>query len=391
MITIASGKQEAADISIKISDPVWYANRADYPHLSDGMLHTGHEIAALGGFKSATAQKVCDVAEAEDWLELLGYDFVAYNPYTNEIFSGFINNIRASLGTLSIERGPLLDAANRVSVIYSPTMPSGTASTEQSTIIVQDTVLQARYGIIERILSGGQVNTAEAEELRDLFLAEMKHPITKVSPNMGGASSVPGVQLDIAGYYEWLKVYPYISVGTTIITITDKLLAVLAANPNPSTISTDYRDVYDNAALISAYDNDNRMAASVAEELLGYGDYAANRTLFGVYEGRRVKYNTIPSAIQFEHIHVENDHRIVDYSGHNDVPFYNIRPGKWLFVPDFKIGSVQPSTLIDLKSDVRAVFIESVNYSTQADTITIEGSKVGRLYQRLAQLGVGGL
>jgi len=70
-----------------------------------------------------------------------------------------------------------------------------------------------------------------------------------------------------------------------------------------------------------------------------------------------------------------------------------VLPGRWLKITDFLAG--EPTLPVvtsasELRNDPRVQFIEDVNY-TSPWTAIINGKKVGRTAQLLAQLGLSGI
>jgi hypothetical protein len=76
----------------------------------------------------------------------------------------------------------LLDVGNRISVVYTPildaTVDPPVVGVRQPTAIAEDSDSQDRYGIVEKVLSGGTCFQADAERYRDTFLAENALPQT---------------------------------------------------------------------------------------------------------------------------------------------------------------------------------------------------------------------
>lgn len=86
-----------------------------------------------------------------------------------------------SQGSLQISRGPLLEVANQVDLIYSTidtSVSPPVLGVRIATGSTSDAESQSKYGVIEKILSTGGSTTIEAEQIRGTFLQENKEPQT---------------------------------------------------------------------------------------------------------------------------------------------------------------------------------------------------------------------
>ena len=383
----ANSQSEATGIALQVADPLLRANRRQHiDTITRAVGSYGHTLSAFMGFDSAKASINADANTAEDWLDDgLGRDILAVDSDLGEAFNGFANVVELVFGHVTIRRGPLLDIANRTYSVYRPvdtTVNPPTVGNRTPTVITEDLESQARYGIIEQVLSAGQVPQADAEQLRDAYLLEHHEPET--SQTISSSPGQPRVNLDILGYGHWLKAYVYNQVavsGTTTVYL--KLLAVLAADPN-GIVSTDYSEVYQNAVLTAAYENDDPYGLTLIKEMTALGGPTDQRMLFQVLEGRKVYFQPQPSI--YEYVSLIGDGRIRDLGG-NVVAPWKIRPGKGIKVVDLLPAAVEPAVLRD---DPRSVFIESVTYDAPG-TFSIEGSKTDTIPQKLAKLGMAGI
>ena len=374
-----------------------------------GEKYTGysHITQADGGWWSASLSLDGNLVDMEDWLERgLGRHIEVYSPALVQVWGGFVNKVTLSAGALTASRGPLMDIANRVSVSYTPitdaTTNPPTTGDATVTTIAENAASQARYGIVEKVLSAGQllhwtdtgppvVNHFLDEQYRDTYLAENAWP--KTSEDLGiGSTSEPRVELELLGYIHWLQTYivDMVNIGdydAIYISHTDpidsgKLQLVLGADPN-SLFSTDYSRMTFNGILTSSYEDGSRDAWTIIKELIGMGDANNNRMLFGVYGDQRVYYEAIPTAAAYQHRIADRDMVVEPFGGGPEIRPWDVQPGEWLFLPDFLTGRSQPS---DIRRDPRYLFIESVTF-TAPYQVQIRGGALDTLAQLMAKGG----
>jgi len=350
---------------------------------TDRAISYTHTIDALGGYKSADFMLVGEQDELEDWFENgLLREIVVYDEAGAVVWEGFVNSVALMLGGRAVERGPVLDMANRVRMVYSTidtTVTPPVTGMRVRGAYVNEADSQARYGILTEIFSTSGVSQSNADDLRDAFLAEMAWPETSESLSLTPTQS--SVTVHCVGYGELLKKAVYNSTTTGSGTLTSKLTAAVSAEPN-GWIVVDAANIAANALSVPLYDDNDRRALDVIKGLVAMGDASSNRYLFGVYAGRQAYYQQAPSAYAYEYSINENELRT--YGGETIAP-WNVLPGRWLYYPDFLVGYNAPS----LRRDPRSVFIESVTYTAPMG-ITITGGKVSKLSQKLARLGLGG-
>lgn len=351
-----------------------------------------HTIRAVGGWWDASFQLYTTRSRIDSWLEDgVGRHIKLYSPSGSLLFSGFVNEVTANIGPSQIKVGPLMEANNRVSVMYTPildpdTLPPLTGTT-LSTTIAEDADIQAKYGIIETILSSGTLLTDDAEQIRDTYLAENKEP--RASQSVSNRPQSPHVTCNVLGYVHYLKKYIYNNTTSpTSTTIDAKMEAVLGADPN-GLFSTDYSQIETNGLLVPSYENDNRTAWAILESMTARGDINENRYIFGVYGDERAEYGAIPTTVTYTQSHSDKAVRIFDESfsiGKQVFP-WEVLPGRWLREEGLRVGADDPS---DLRADPTIMFIEQVTYEAPYG-VTMVGGKTDKLGQKLAQLGLGSI
>jgi hypothetical protein len=384
---------ESAGINIQIEEPLWFTQRHANWEYANAIDSYSHVNSAEAGYESCQFTIKIPLQEADDWLERgLARHVEVYNASASLIWEGFVNRVLFSGGTLSASRGPLFDIANRLSVVYTPIIdttvdPPVTGSATETTI-AEDTDSQARYGIIEKVISGGtrldDGTTDEAEEIRDLALAEMAWPYTDEEINLQG-QNVPTLTLECIGYKNWLKVYVYNFFTATTVTLDTKIKDVLDADPN-SIFSTNQSFIEANAQLTNRLEDKNRLADTIISDITAMGDATDNRWIFQVLGGRLCYYRAIPTTIEYLHALTSPSSTLTLADG-TAVDPWDMPAGVWVEITDFMAGQ---STQTPIRKDPRNEFAERVTY-TAPYGLTVSGARISTLTQRLKQLGVGGV
>lgn len=364
-------------MNIRVQDPLYYTSRA-YDEIVSSVDSYTHQNDADGGFKNCSFTFKSSIEDIEDWLKYgLGRHIIAYSDDTNRIFEGFVNEISANLGTLTINRGPLVDISNRVTVRYT----DFTVGQPANTTAQNDTDSQGLYGIWHKVFSVGSVSSATAENIRNTYLQEGKYPETGVTISPGSGSL--SITVNCLGYIEFLT-YPYNEATDTTYTLREKVLEVLGDSPN-AVFSTDYSYIETNTLSVTRLDNDYRQADTVIGDLVDMGgDSNNNRRLFGCYEDRILFLQEIPSTVEYI-FRLSDTSGLVRDLANNVIDPWNIRPGKWLQILDLLPGEGTPT---NLREDPRMVFIETVTFTAPYD-FSINGGKTNTVTQQLAKLGLG--
>ena len=375
--------------TIQVNQPVWLGTTA-VDDLRRQASSYKHKILANGGFGQADIVMNVSKTEAENWaMEGLGRDIVVFGDDLQIIYNGFVNSIVAELGTLSFVRGPILDIANDVTVAYqtasyatNPPISGYRATTAAAT----DSSSQTDFGILERTLSGGQSDATEAAQIRDTYLEENKDPQTSHKVKTSGKQG-PTLKLSCEGYYGFFDRYYYTqTVSSGQINASTKIQRVITADPS-SRLSTDFGNIGTNTLQVGGYENGDKTGLAIIKDVVSRGDSSDNRYLLGVYENRKITYGAIPTDIAYELRLHDPEKRIKTIGGQEVFP-WQVRPGKWLFHPDFLTGFSNQFDTTDPRNDPRVMFIESVVYSTVFG-LELNGQKIGTLDQMLAKRGTG--
>lgn len=370
-------------LSIQVSEPLVQTGSYLGSFSPDAYNHT---LIALGGYWDASINVSLSQSAIEEWLERgLGRHVEVFNDEDELVFEGFVNLVSANIGGLSVERGELLNIGNQASLTYG-TIDTSTSPPTLGIRITTDnannTDSQNKYGTIKKNLSTGGSTSTIAEQLRDTYLNEFGDPETKQQLNTQGGNL--SLSLQVLGYIHWSKVYTYSSTTTGTQNLSAKIQAVLGAEQN-GLFSTDYSGITTNTIAVPVYENDNKTGWDLLTALTTLGDSSDNRYILGMYKDRKVAYEAIPTEIEYQRRLSAG--RMETITGREIKP-YNILPGKWLFIPDFMIGRTLDTS--SLRTDPRAIFIESVTYSAPYG-LTIQGGKTDSIKQKLAKLGLAGI
>lgn len=355
-----------------------------------------HRNEAVGGYWSASFAIPNRVIDIDQWLmEGLGLHIEVCDPNLEIVWEGFVNQVDATMGSLSVTRGPLLDIGNRAEILYSPLDTTATPPTQgnqTSTGQSNDTNSQARWGVIHKVLNGGGMIPATATQVLAMYMNENTEPRT--TQTLGSMGGVPQVTVHCEGYVKRLGSYIYTNsaVGTT--NASTKILNILAADP-AGVFSIVRSNIWANTLQVALYEMDYRAAWDILKPLIVRGDANYARYVFGVYAGQFAEYRGILSStdtvIDKRGDYLQRldspDQRITTVTGEIVHP-WEVLPGRWLFLPDFLPGLTQP--ILWRRIDPRYLFVESVTYTAPMG-IQIQGGRINRLTQQLEQFGLGGM
>jgi len=359
--------------------------------IQDEISSYDHTLGAFGGYLGASISLADTQEKIEEWFsEGIGRHIVVYNRAKDQIFEGFVDSLNGAIGPMTFVRGPLMDIANRISVIYqliNRTVNPPIDGMRTVTASSDDNISKLAWGVFEKIYNGPGMSAVEAIQVRDKFLLEKKNPET--SKNLPGGESDPSVNLEILGYVHMLKNGVYNQTpnsGTTTLSVKiEDILDDGGADPNTLFASTN-ADIEANAILVQRYENDNNIPLSLIKALVAQGEPVNDfRALFGVFENRKVVYETMPQTLEYIR-RLSDESQSIMTQGEEIIYPWDVKAGKWVQIIDFLIGETDRE---DLRLDPRSLFLEQVQY-TAPWGISLQGGKVSTLSQRLAQLGVGG-
>jgi hypothetical protein len=349
-----------------------------------------HTINSEIGFDTATITLEGEQEYIESWIaDGLSRHIEVYSAQTGTVWEGFVNSYSANIGSVTKNSGPVLDVVNRCVVIYTPIdysadPPAKGPPTE--TIAAENEDSQLKYGILEEVIQSGEATQAEAEQIRDTQLRDMAWPkdATSISVGTGATGSIT---LECVGYGYRLDTFISDIAIAGAVGISTKIRYALETDPN-WLFPRNHDYIEDNAFLIAAISDDNKTAWNVIQECVAIGTATDQRTFFGVYEDRTVHYWTEPINILYRHRIADVLQAIDAHGGSVTIPPWDVRPGQWVFMPDFLAGYHPPP--IDLRADPRVFLIESVTF-TAPYQVELNGERYGSLPQLLAKKGLGGM
>lgn len=220
--------------------------------------------------------------ELEEFFEYaLGRDVKVHNDRNGVDYEGFILSLDLNTGVHKLKKS-LHHIFNRAWARYDAT--GGVDQTQRSTVL-NDTSSQDRFGIIERIVGGGQQSGLVAIDQGVKNKLEW-FTWPKVNPDFGAGSGDPNIQIVAVGYGHTLKWRVY---NQTVL-VGDANLSVVASAV--ITACGDFiasSDIDLNLLQVpQEYDTD-RIAYDVMDGLSAMGDLSGNRWLNRLEVGRAHK------------------------------------------------------------------------------------------------------
>ncbi len=361
-------------VSIVWRDPL-YSRSAEHGSLNVPLRDYSHTLGLMWGFVQATISLTLPRNDAEKWVHAgLGRDIKVYNPGGVIVFRGYVDSIVAEIGGIRFTYGPLADVANRVLATYTARLILGdfiTDAGQTETIFASDVTSQQRYGIWEKAIQAGtcMVNPAtgynEAEYTRDAYLRQYKYPqaVTGITP---GSSETGTIRLEVKGYHEWLNAYlfqdrMYGGVAPVTQTVTQKIVAALASNPNATVLSASVFRIGTNAALKIDKETQYRTAYTVIEDAAKVGD-GTNLWRFYVNEDLEPVFEAVSLVVAYSYHLSDNRQQVFDYITNVPVEPYDVKAGKVVFLSDWLVGEYDYPGVPG--ADPRVVLINEVRYST---------------------------
>lgn len=386
--------QRPMNIFIEFSEPPW--RKTSYGNfsvsVSEPTAYT-HTNQVGGGYRKATFSLAMTEAERDYFIEWgVGLQVTVRAGCGTVAWRGYVNTVDAKLGATDYSIGPFTEVANRVKVTYQTKQydtnpPIGGSQLE--TGWAEDKLSQQIYGVREVVVSGGEGNATQMENLRDNYLRDMAYPkkAPRITPYKSDSADAK-VTFDCVGAIDLLdkKLYSDESDNTDS-AIEALILAILQADPNDifSIVETfldasgltlpSYRDNYDYATLLS-----------LIKDALGYGG-SGERYMIGFFaEGRALHYRKVPSDVEYIW---DSRSGVVTTPGGTIVGPCLVQPGKWVVVADALPHSPMPAYGIEtLRRSPIAFFTESVTY-TAPWGLDFETATLSGLAKSLNDFGLG--
>ena len=357
------------------------------PPVTERVTRYGHTITAVGGYDEARITLALPRDEADEWFRTGLMRHVAVRNEAGErVWEGFVNGVDMSVGNIRRSHGPVMEIANKVRVHFTTRRwntnpPIGGVAT--TTAYAEDTISQAKWGILVEEMNANEGSQAEAGRIRDMHLAQVKNPKRSWSAQ---SATQDEIVLDVSclGYYHWLKRYTYTNFASGTQNLSAKITAVLNADPN-SIFDVTNSSIATNTFQVLQGEDGGREAWAIIKTLVSMGDASDNRHVFGVYNDRRIKYAAIPTTIGYIMRAGEPQH-LTDALGARILP-WDIKPGRWVFDSDIHAGA--PGFQKAIPSDFRYNLIERVQYTAPWD-YSLEGGDLQIIEQRMARMGIIG-
>lgn len=330
----------------------------------------------------------------DEWIvDGVGRHIEVYSPGMSLIWEGFVNTVSANVGTLQIRRGPYMDIANKVRVIYSTIDTSTdppTAGVREETAWYNYLDSQDRYGILEQTISLGGANGTLAAQVAQAKVFELGEPKTDEQDTIGGLGSPRSfVNIECLGYIHYLDRYSYYENTSGTWGPDEKIADIMAEDPN-SIISTSTAQLDDPGHDVGRQEIDTRTALTILKGIISLGDSSNNRWLFWFGPGLVPHFHVAPTSSIYERRLSSPSQGVELSASRGTVEPWDIQPGEWLFYTDLLAGRSQPRSVVSsLRADPRYMFIEERTYTIPWQT-TIRGSQFARTDQLLARMGLGG-
>jgi len=212
----------------------------------------------------------------------LGRDIKIYNDRNEVDYQGFILGLRLNTGIHILSKS-LLHIKNKIWARYDET--KGVDDTQRSTVL-DNLASQARFGIIEKVVGGGQQSGLYAiDRAVGTKLDWLAWPT--INPDFGAGGGDPNIQILVTGYQHTLKWRTYnqtaLEDNADLSIVATDVLTECGLSPNGFIAST---NISTNVIQVpQEYDTD-RFAFDVLENLAAMGDSAGQRWLSRVEIGR---------------------------------------------------------------------------------------------------------
>lgn len=387
-------------IATQDSPSVWYDDvslqlRTQAPvdniptwHEIDDIDSYSHTTSVNLGFDSMTVGTKGSEYFVNDWLEYgLGRSVIVRDTSMGIVWEGFVDQIIANFGGVSLTVGPLMDVINRTRMVYKElnfdtTPPVGGATLRTEWIDVDTS--QNKFGILEGVITGGEGTIDEMEQLVRTLVQYVAWPDIEQGISFSGAPEVT-LTIRCLGFGHMLDKFYYEETGQAgMENASDKIGKVLEADPNG--LFSRYNGVIEtNTTEVPKYESDDRTALDIIKDITVLGNSNYDRYVFGVYENRTFFYGAIPSDVKY--IQRLSDGYIETKDGAELRP-WQVRPNNWVFLADIITG--KPSIVQNLREDPRYAYIEGVTF-TAPYQLSITAGRTSKFKQRLERLGLGGI
>lgn len=240
----------------------------------------------MGGYWQADFDIIPESREEAQALlaNCLGRQVEIFHDYGEVAWEGMVNTITMETGTATIVNS-LNDMGNKVWCRYTAI---GAAAVSRSTVYT-NALSQAKYGVKEFVLSGGEIAAASANQFAQQYRDWNFWP----RPNLqqinteGQVLAIPRLTLKCIGYirtFEWLTYNQTVLNGTTSSQVV--MAAIVAACGQFVRAS----EIEPNNTLVTREYDADRKALDIMESIASLGDAEGQAWLIGMTKGRYFYY-----------------------------------------------------------------------------------------------------
>lgn len=350
---------------------------------SDSYSHT---ISAFGGSNQASFSMVDYAIYTEDWLlNSIGRWVRVFDNELTLIWEGFINSISITISGLEYQIGPMTEIANRVKARYTPqaTYTPPIIGLQNETSWTDNLESQAKFGIIEHIISTSELPFSAAVDVRDRWVEEYAWPAREGIYRSDGDDM--RVSVECLGAFHTLGFYTFsYTAAPQVYYTSDQVTNALDYNPNLTFINSSRAGIASIQNTIYGYTFSDQTGLEVIRGLTAAGDDAGNRVLFSIDLGGLPKFDYAPTEPKYFTTLRDASRRITVGDG-THVPLWSIQPGEWIQFTDLPLNGELPG----MYEDPRNLFIENVTYRMPF-ALELSGGTIRTLTQQIAKLGLQG-
>lgn len=307
------------------------------------------------------------------YLSRLRYPVVLLDERSQPVWWGYISEVSVKLG--NVQLGVSIDNMfNSVTVIYQQlVVGGGTGTTETVTAAAEDLDSIADFGHKEALESMGNATLTEAENMRDILLAQRHYPVS--SMGLAELSEENRCTIYCRGWWDTLG-WQYVSNGSDAGVVTTTQIANIIAAKGQFILGTEILDA--SGITCSEFLNGKSTSLQEIETYLKAGVSGGARLLARVTPDRIVQLYEEPSILEPKYIFTRDGH--VQTAQHLTVPNHMCPAGEWIIMQE----------AVDIWQGVMAnptkVFIEEVSYDAQSDAMTLTPRDVPNPMDRLASI-----
>lgn len=366
-----------------------------------------HETRAQGGFWSASFEMLGPLDALRDFLQKgLAAHVQSFTPAGELAWEGYVHEMDLALpGGLSLSVS--LDLlANKVWTRYNTTSDVEVGSTVQDydpealarallfgaggavrSAVAEDAASQARWGIREKVLSGGRLaSSGVADDIAALYLARFANP-TRPSLRIQAGVNQDDIGLTVTchGYWRTLEWRTY---KQTAATLTEDVSAQIDLVVTAAGQFVAESRVAANTLQVPQVHDADRRAADILLDAARLGDASNNRYAIGVYENRILHYEQAPTALAYS-LQALAERKAIRALGQAEIPLPLVRPNRWLLAE-----GVYPYDVTDyatLDENPAAAYIEAVVYQEpgQLQIVSERNRLIDQLLARAALSNTG--